>query len=402
MSKESSKLLPAVWLLVLIAGLPQFSETVYSPSIPEIALSLRTTESMAEHTLTIYLFAFAIGIFFWGITSDRIGRKPTLLTAFSIYALGCIGCYFSNSIEMLMASRFVQALGGSAGSVLGQAISRDSFHGAALGKVYSSVGTSLAIFPAIGPIVGGLISQYYVWNNIFLFLIICAFSIITLIAYKLPETHDINKRKKVALLTVVKNIFKDKRVLSLALIVGGCNGINFSYYAEGSFYLITMLELSPSDYGTSFILIALAAMLGGLNSRRMLDTYHPEKIMNIGLMIMICGFTITSLAITFLNLSVDYLICLTIATQMISMFGSCMVTSNSLALALVNYRHCIGTASSIFGCLYYSFISIFTFGMGNLHNGTIYPMPLYFLFISTLIFTIYRLVIYNPKTAEIK
>jgi len=51
-----------------------------------------------------------------------------------------------------MFSRFIQAFGGSVGSVLGQAICRDAFHGPALGKVYSSVGSALALFPAIGPL----------------------------------------------------------------------------------------------------------------------------------------------------------------------------------------------------------------------------------------------------------
>lgn len=58
-------LLPALWLIVLIVGLPQLSETVYTPSLPDIARDLLTSESMVEYTLTIYLFAFAIGTLFW-------------------------------------------------------------------------------------------------------------------------------------------------------------------------------------------------------------------------------------------------------------------------------------------------------------------------------------------------
>jgi hypothetical protein len=52
----SEILLPATWLLVLIAGLPQLSETVYSPSLPDIAHDLCASESMVEYTLTIFLF----------------------------------------------------------------------------------------------------------------------------------------------------------------------------------------------------------------------------------------------------------------------------------------------------------------------------------------------------------
>lgn len=55
---------PALWLITLIAGLPQLSETVYTPSLPEIAKALMASESMVEYTLTIYLFGFAFGALF--------------------------------------------------------------------------------------------------------------------------------------------------------------------------------------------------------------------------------------------------------------------------------------------------------------------------------------------------
>ena len=50
-----------------------------------------------------------------------------------------------------MLSRFIQAIGGSVGSVLAQAVCRDAFQGAALGKVYATVGSSLSVFPAFSP-----------------------------------------------------------------------------------------------------------------------------------------------------------------------------------------------------------------------------------------------------------
>ncbi len=45
---------PAIWLIVLIVGLPQLSETVYTPSLPDIAHALRASEAMVEYTLTVY------------------------------------------------------------------------------------------------------------------------------------------------------------------------------------------------------------------------------------------------------------------------------------------------------------------------------------------------------------
>ncbi|MGA2654428.1 MAG: MFS transporter, partial [Gammaproteobacteria bacterium] len=72
-------ILPAIWLIVFIVGLPQFSETVYSPALPDIAHDLKVHESLVEYTLTIYLLGIGLGTLFWGKLSDRIGRKPCVI-----------------------------------------------------------------------------------------------------------------------------------------------------------------------------------------------------------------------------------------------------------------------------------------------------------------------------------
>lgn len=387
---------PALWLIILIAGIPQLSETVYTPSLPAIAAALKSTDSIAEYTLTIYLFGFAIGTLFWGICSDRYGRKPCILVGFLFFILGCIGCYFSNTMPLLMLSRFIQAFGGSVGSVLGQAICRDAFHGGDLGKAYAYVGSSLGVYPAIGPVIGGFISERFGWENIFLFLIVIGLILTPLVSYCLPETHPIEHRKRVSIKKVVTKLICDKQVIGFGLLVAACNGLNFSFFAEGSFYLIKLLGLSPIQYGLSFIAIAASLLLGGIVSRKLHDSHSSKTIMDYGISIILLGsslFFITILLSTIIFMSNSILIIVVIVAQMIMMFGSCMTFTNALAMALIDYKDCIGTASSLFGFFYYSGISLFTFGMGALHNGTLFPMPLYFLFISLFMFVVRKMLV---------
>lgn len=388
-------LLPAIWLIVLIVGLPQLSETVYTPSLPDIAHALSTSEAMVEYTLTIYLFGFALGTLCWGKISDKLGRKPCVIAGLVVFIIGCIGCYFSTSIEMLMISRLIQAFGGSIGSVLGQAICRDAFHGPALGRVYSATGSALALFPALGPLFGGLIAEIFGWRNIFIFLTIFALIVTILVSVKLPETHPHASRKKVSLWNIAKQLVLDKKVLGFGLIVAGCNGILFSYFAEGSFYLIKGLGLSPSHYGLSFTVIAVATMLGGIVSKRLQNKHFSKEIMGYGLLIIAFATTIFS-CVAMINhnlfaLHSHIMIAITILSQMGCAFGICMATSNALALALVDYKHAIGTASSLFGFFYYVLISLFTFFMGLLHDGTLLPMPLYFLSLSCFMMIVNRI-----------
>ena len=381
---------PSLWLIFLLAGLPILSETVYTPSLPEISDALGISESTTEYTLTIYLLGFALGTLFWGRLSDKLGRKSCVLMGMIIYIIGCMGCYMSDSISKLMIFRLIQALGGSVGSVLSQVICRDAFQGAALSKAYSTVGAALPIFPALGPVIGGFIAENTNWYFIFLFLTIWAIWLLVISWFKLKETHLEEHRTKINTLNVLTIVLKDKHFASLFIIMGGCQGIMFSYFAEGSFYLIEILKLRPSLYGASFIFLAMCGVGGALFSKRLHSkSFISNQILIFGLYIICFSTSIFSTLAIFKNsllISDSSFVYITIGLHMITMFGISITTNNAMAIALKDYKWCMGTASSLFGFLYYILACSLTFIMGLLHNGTIIPMPLFFLSISSIMF----------------
>jgi DHA1 family bicyclomycin/chloramphenicol resistance-like MFS transporter len=383
-------ILPPIWIIVLLVGLPQLSETIYTPSLPEIAKDLDATPSSVEHTLSIFLLGLALGAVFWGTLSDRIGRKPCILLGVIVFICGCIGCYFAKSIKILLIARLIQALGCSIGSVLGQAISRDAFSGPNLGKVFSSIGVALSLFPAIGPTIGGFIAEKAHWSTIFLVMISFGILLIIITIYKLPETLDKTKRQKHHIFTVAKSLVYDKRVILYGMIIGCTNGISFSYFSEGSFFMMDMLGMKPSHYGMSFILSALATMIGGMISGRLQHLLSAKKIMELGMLINLTANSIFSLIIMinyyFSMINNQFTIYIVLLMRIISMLGIAITIINSLALSLVDYRYCIGAASSLFSLFYYLLISFFTFLIGYLHNGTLLVMPLYFFVLSVGIF----------------
>lgn len=115
---------PALWILFLLAGFGQLSETIYSPALPEIAVYLHTSTNWVQWTLSLYFIGFALGVFFWGRLSDHTGRKPAMLLGLSLYTLSSFLCLLSKNIEWLLFARLLQGLGASAGSVVTMTIAR--------------------------------------------------------------------------------------------------------------------------------------------------------------------------------------------------------------------------------------------------------------------------------------
>tara|TARA_B100001248_G_scaffold262503_1_gene258934 strand:+ start:28506 stop:29726 length:1221 start_codon:yes stop_codon:yes gene_type:complete len=394
---------PALWMVGMIMLLPQIGETIYSPSLPHVAEALNTSDNAVEYTLTIYLLAFALGLLFWGNLSDRFGRKPIIVGGFSIFFLGTLGCWQAQSITSLMIFRFIQALGGSVGTISWQSIVRDSFSGKDLAKVFSVMTVAFSLSPGLGPFIGGFTDEYFGWRAVFLLLMIfTAVSLYTFIKY-LPETHTKRRTPEghTSFRKGAKIILRDVRGLALGFLIGTASGIMFSYYAEGPFYFIEMLGLSPSFYGTLALLFAIPVIVGGWASRRLhAFNIHYESIILLGCLILFgASLFLSGLAYYgYVDRAHGLLITITVIMIIATLFFAIsMILPNCLSAALEDYGHMVGTAASLFGCLYYSVIAGTTFVMGSLHNDTTLPMPLLFTAVSLIMIAVFFVFVRSKK-----
>jgi Bcr/CflA subfamily drug resistance transporter len=272
LDKIENIIVAPLYIIILMVTIPVLSETIYTPSLPDLAKDLAISANLAEYTLTIYLFGFAIGALIWGNLSDCYGRKPCVLTGFLIYALSCFICYLADNINMLFAARFIQAFGASVGSVLGIAIARDVVKPAERGKMFSTIAIATAFSPAIGSIIGGFVIKFYHWSAVFLVLIVIAIFIMLLISVRLPETN-LNLRTERLVIPLYKECFakmiRDPRLLGLAFLIGAVNGMLFGYFTEAPFYFISGLNISTSSFGMITFFICIPLALGGLISKKM-------------------------------------------------------------------------------------------------------------------------------------
>lgn len=387
---------PSVLLIVCLVGFPQISETIYTPALPSIANSLGTTTALTQWTLSIYFIGFAFGVLYWGKLSDRIGRRPAMLLGILIYGVANVVCLWSPSVELLLAARFIQAFGASVGSVITLTIAREAFEDNVRHSLFSTIGMALSLTPALGPFIGGYVSDWFGWRANFAVLIIMTLALGLYVWFRLPETRPsitamaINK---VTMGSVLLRLLRDKRVLSCAWIIGAINGILFSYYAEAPFIFIRLIGISPGEYGWLGIFIGSASLMGSLLSRRLGKSLSGAQITSIGCVIMLISSILLCLfsATDFINKAhVLRSILLVMLPTAGIILGSCsLIIPVLISTALVKHRDSLGTASALFGLSYYVLIAFFTWLMGALHDGTILPMPCYFLGLSSSICLVY-------------
>lgn len=379
MKKNIKNHAPSLWLLIVLVGFPQISETIFTPSLPEIAASYQTTMSTTQLTMSIYFFAFAFGVFFWGWLSDIVGRRPAMLFGIAVYGLGSLLCFISRDMSFLLVARFVQAFGASTGSVTTQTILRESYHGKERHSLFAQISAALAFTPALGPLIGGFVGEYFGFRLVFFILVAMSVFVFGYAYFCLPETYDISQRQTIKLLPILKRLVTNPKVLTYGFLIGAINGILFSYYAEAPFIFTEYFGMKLSTYGFLGIVIALASIVGSLLSKKLLPKMAAEKIIILGLVIMLGGILLI-LGISLIPIKIVGLKMVGILVGVfITLLGTGTALPNCLSLALVDFQDVIGSASALFSLGYYFLVSFITFGMSYFHNGTLVAMPVYFL-----------------------
>ncbi|MGV3533215.1 MAG: multidrug effflux MFS transporter, partial [Chthoniobacteraceae bacterium] len=174
-------------LIAALSMMGPFSIDTYLPSFREMEHSLHATPLQIQQSLTAFLIPFAFMTLWHGALSDAFGRRRVIIVSLIVVALSSIGCAFAPSIEVLWAFRVLQGL--SAGVfVIGRAVVRDVYEGAMAQRVMSQVAVLFAIGPAIAPVLGGYLHEWFGWRSVFIFIALFSTGIATWAFSALPET----------------------------------------------------------------------------------------------------------------------------------------------------------------------------------------------------------------------
>ncbi len=159
------------WLIALTVTIATFMEvldtSIANVALPHIAGSVGASSEEATWVLTSYLVASAIILPISGWISNRIGRKRFYMTCVVIFTVCSVLCGLANTLPLLIVARVLQGLGGGGLAPSEQAILADTFDISKRGQAFALYGTAVVIAPAIGPTLGGWLTDNFSWHWIF-------------------------------------------------------------------------------------------------------------------------------------------------------------------------------------------------------------------------------------------
>ncbi len=159
------------WLIALTVTLATFMEvldtSIANVALPHIAGSVGASQEEATWVLTSYLVASAVILPISGWISNRIGRKRFYMTCVVVFTACSLLCGLAPTLPFLILARILQGLGGGGLAPSEQAILADTFPIEKRGQAFALYGVAVVVAPAIGPTLGGWITDNYNWHWIF-------------------------------------------------------------------------------------------------------------------------------------------------------------------------------------------------------------------------------------------
>jgi DHA2 family multidrug resistance protein len=260
------------WLIAGIVSLAPFMEvldtTIANVSLTHIAGSLAASQDESTWILTSYLVSNTIILPISGWLANVLGRKRFYLMCVALFTASSVGCAFSTSLGMMLVSRIFQGLGGGGLAPVTQSMLADSFPPSKRAQAFSIFGLTVIAAPAIGPILGGYLTDNLSWHWIFLINLPIGLVAFTLISTFISEPALMIKERQEMLKA----------------------GLHFDYFglflvALGFGALQVFLDKFQEDDGFSspFILACFVVTVVSLALLAVWEWEHPYPVMNLRL-----------------------------------------------------------------------------------------------------------------------
>jgi len=159
------------WIIALVVSMATFMEvldtSIANVSLPHIAGDLSVTQDQSTWVLTSYLISNAVVLPISGWMATRIGRKRFYMISVALFVASSFLCGIAPTLGSLVFFRILQGIGGGGLAPSEQAILVDTFPQAKRGAAMAVYGMAVVMAPAIGPTLGGFITEHFSWRWVF-------------------------------------------------------------------------------------------------------------------------------------------------------------------------------------------------------------------------------------------
>ncbi|MFY9992805.1 MAG: multidrug effflux MFS transporter [Rhodoplanes sp.] len=335
-------------LLALLTALGPLAMDLYLPSLPAIEVALAAPTAQVQLTISVYLIGFAIGQVVYGPVSDRLGRKPVLSAALTIFCVGTLVCSIAPTIGALIAARALQGAGAAGVIVLARAIVRDLYEGPRAGRELSLMGAIMGVAPIVAPMIGGFTQTNFGWRFGFILIFVAGLAAIAVVARLLPETA----RRSTAVGHPVVALARSFAVMGrssnflahLGIATASYAGL-FAYISGSSFVLQGLYGLSPLAFGLFYGVTSLGFIAGTLIGAKLVVRHGFNWTIGLGAGALAGGGL---LLVGSVGLAPSHIAALG-APMIVFSAGIGLVLPLSMASALQPFPERAGAASSFIG-----------------------------------------------------
>ena len=203
MSESSSpqKMSPKDLMIVIVIALGSFmaglDATIVNIALPAIAKSFDISTVTVSWVLNAYLIVLVSLLLAASRLGDMKGYRNLFLGGFALFTVGSALCGLSPTIEILIFSRMIQAVGGAVISALGAVMVTSYLSSSLRGQALGIVAMFTMLGAALGPVVGGFLTSVFSWQYIFLVNLPVGIIAIILGMHILPNLAPVTPKAKI-------------------------------------------------------------------------------------------------------------------------------------------------------------------------------------------------------------
>ncbi|MES2318601.1 MAG: multidrug effflux MFS transporter [Pseudomonadota bacterium] len=381
---------PILLLVACFLMLQPLSTDLYLASLPSLANVFGVPSSTVQLTLSMFVLAFGGAQLVIGPLSDRYGRRPVVIGGLVLYVLASLLCALAPSIELLIAARFVQALGCCSAIIIARAIVRDAYSPEDSVRVVARASTWLSLAPLTGPILGSYLQVTFGWRAAFVALSLLSALVLAAVLLRLPETNQHKNPRATELAGLAANyrlVLGSREFWAYALPGALSYGSIFAFISGSSPVLIRILDVPVASFGYCFAFGVSGYMSGTILCRRLLPTFGAAITLRIGSTI---SFGAGALFLGAVGFGIAHWALVTIA-MFLTMFAHGVNFPVSQSGSVTPFPQQAGTAAGLMGALYMSVAFGVGTAVGTTFNGTLYPLALIACTLGVAIFASVRL-----------